>query len=325
MPRIITRPRRVIALTFGLMAICLLAPMSAVARGIPDAWFGVWAKGSCKDPELVYLVGWDKVMRLDLGGPILLPEVGAAVRTHDAITMLRSNGLMVLLPVSQMSRCDELPELAADRYGNEIANFGILYDPPRAGLPEQKTVFEAIARYRMGLTTENNEAAVELLSGALLDYSRFVDRAFEAQRASGEAPNSFARLVVAQEIGGGIPLDYDAADLTSHMRTSIAAIPCRGAELGETGGAENLESLLRSSASGVCLRVQGIDDLGDTTDFLTHLQCEGPSVADLMSACGLTLEDRDGEVVILDVAFQSNAQAAGLDWDQIVLEVGPAP
>jgi hypothetical protein len=36
---------------------------------------------------------------------------------------------------------------------------------------------------------------------------------------------------------------------------------------------------------------------------------------------GLTLLDNDGKTVIDDVAFNSAAQSAGLDWDQEVLSV----
>ncbi len=52
----------------------------------------------------------------------------------------------------------------------------------------------------------------------------------------------------------------------------------------------------------------------------------GDTGADRLAALGLDTIERDGQVVIDNVAFDSPAQKAGLDWDQTVQLVRtPAP
>jgi TRAP transporter 4TM/12TM fusion protein len=70
------------------------------------------------------------------------------------------------------------------------------------------------------------------------------------------------------------------------------------------------------------LRVAGLDQYGAPIEFVAILPIgDEPTGEERLAAAGLTLVDRDGKTIIDDVAFDSPAQAAGLDWDQEVLRV----
>lgn len=76
------------------------------------------------------------------------------------------------------------------------------------------------------------------------------------------------------------------------------------------------------------LRVAGLNEVGDPIEFSALLEVpEGDDGAARMEALGITLLEGGGEEVIIDnVAFDSPAEAAGLDWDQKILTVrAPAP
>ncbi|RMH52961.1 MAG: TRAP transporter fused permease subunit [Alphaproteobacteria bacterium] len=70
------------------------------------------------------------------------------------------------------------------------------------------------------------------------------------------------------------------------------------------------------------LRLAGVNDLGDPIEFVALLPIgEGASGEDRLAAAGVTLR-REGERTIIDnVAFGSPAAEAGLDWDQVILQV----
>ncbi len=68
------------------------------------------------------------------------------------------------------------------------------------------------------------------------------------------------------------------------------------------------------------VRVAGLDQFGAPTQFATLLPVpEGASGEERVQAMGLTLVERDGKTIIDNVAFDSEAQKAGLDWDQELL------
>ncbi len=70
------------------------------------------------------------------------------------------------------------------------------------------------------------------------------------------------------------------------------------------------------------LRVAGHDEVGAPIEFVALVDMEGPpDGAARLESAGLTLVERDGKTIIDDVAFDSAAQKAGLDWDQEVLRV----
>ncbi len=79
------------------------------------------------------------------------------------------------------------------------------------------------------------------------------------------------------------------------------------------------------------LTVAGVDDIGDPIEFVALLPVGDQATgAERLEAAGVTLLANDdgspvvndnGSVTIDDVAFDSPAQAAGLDWDQQVLSV----
>ena len=79
--------------------------------------------------------------------------------------------------------------------------------------------------------------------------------------------------------------------------------------------------------SEIRLQVDGLDAVGDPMTFVAPLVVgEGETGADRLFATGLELIDNGGEIVIDNVAFDSPAQKAGLDWDQKVTSVQvPAP
>jgi TRAP transporter 4TM/12TM fusion protein len=70
------------------------------------------------------------------------------------------------------------------------------------------------------------------------------------------------------------------------------------------------------------LRVAGVDQYGAPLEFVAVLPIgPEPTGDERLTAAGLTLVESDGKVVIDDVAFDSPAEEAGLDWDQEVLQV----
>jgi TRAP transporter 4TM/12TM fusion protein len=70
------------------------------------------------------------------------------------------------------------------------------------------------------------------------------------------------------------------------------------------------------------LRVRGVNELGDPLEFVALLRVGDEATgAERLEAAGLVLVERDGRTVIDDVAYDSPAARAGLDWDQEVLRV----
>ena len=70
------------------------------------------------------------------------------------------------------------------------------------------------------------------------------------------------------------------------------------------------------------LRVAGLDQYGAPLEFVAILPIgPEPTGEERLTAAGLTLVETDGKMMIDDVAFDSPAAEAGLDWDQEVLRV----
>jgi TRAP transporter 4TM/12TM fusion protein len=70
------------------------------------------------------------------------------------------------------------------------------------------------------------------------------------------------------------------------------------------------------------LTVNGLNAVGDPVTFTAPLTVpEGETGADRLMATGIETIDRDGSVIIDNVAFDSPAQQVGLDWDQEIVEV----
>ncbi|MEM7171218.1 MAG: TRAP transporter permease [Pseudomonadota bacterium] len=67
------------------------------------------------------------------------------------------------------------------------------------------------------------------------------------------------------------------------------------------------------------LRIDGVDDVGNPRSFVAVLPLgDGETGEDRLLNAGLTVLDQGDKVIIDDVAFDSAAQAAGLDWDQVI-------
>ena len=70
------------------------------------------------------------------------------------------------------------------------------------------------------------------------------------------------------------------------------------------------------------LRVLGVDEVGDPVRFVALLPIgPEPTGEERIAAAGLTIEQQDDKTIIQDVAFDSPAQKAGLDWDFQILRV----
>ena len=103
----------------------------------------------------------------------------------------------------------------------------------------------------------------------------------------------------------GFWMDYVSPPFEEVPPTEIAA----AAEATEPG--QNLR-----------LRIAGVDQYGDPIENVVLLEVgEGATGDEKLAAAGLTLLDQDGKVLVDDVAFDSAAQKAGLDWDQEILLV----
>ena len=70
------------------------------------------------------------------------------------------------------------------------------------------------------------------------------------------------------------------------------------------------------------LRIAGLDQFGSPIEFVAPIAMpEGASGEERIEAAGITLREDGDKILIDDVAFDSVAQKAGLDWDQEVLQV----
>ncbi|MFK7838312.1 MAG: TRAP transporter permease [Sulfitobacter sp.] len=70
------------------------------------------------------------------------------------------------------------------------------------------------------------------------------------------------------------------------------------------------------------LRVAGVNDLGDPIEFVALLTLpDGATGAEKLENAGLLFRTDGDKMIIDDVSFDSDAQKAGLDWDQEVLRV----
>ncbi|MEL6964063.1 MAG: DUF3394 domain-containing protein, partial [Pseudomonadota bacterium] len=76
------------------------------------------------------------------------------------------------------------------------------------------------------------------------------------------------------------------------------------------------------SGSELRLRVAGLDQFGSPVEFVAPVAMpEGSSGEEKLEAAGITLREDGDKILIDDVAFDSAAQKAGLDWDQEILDV----
>ena len=74
--------------------------------------------------------------------------------------------------------------------------------------------------------------------------------------------------------------------------------------------------------SDLRLRIAGLDQFGSPVEFVAPITMpEGASGEEKIEAAGITLRQDGDKVLIDDVAFDSAAQKAGLDWDQEILQV----
>lgn len=67
------------------------------------------------------------------------------------------------------------------------------------------------------------------------------------------------------------------------------------------------------------LKIQGEDDIGNPREFVALL--EVPSGAEKLTQLGLELLNQDDKLIIDGVGYDSPAQKAGLDFDQVIAEV----
>ncbi len=73
---------------------------------------------------------------------------------------------------------------------------------------------------------------------------------------------------------------------------------------------------------GLRLRISGLNEIGSPVEFVALLPVpEGETGQDRLEAAGIELLTDGDSVVIDNVAFDSPAQEAGLDWDQTILSV----
>ncbi len=70
------------------------------------------------------------------------------------------------------------------------------------------------------------------------------------------------------------------------------------------------------------IRVSGLNDVGDPIEFVALLEmADGATGEEKLANSGLALRTDGDKTIIDDAAFDSNAQKAGLDWDQEILRV----
>jgi acyl-CoA synthetase (AMP-forming)/AMP-acid ligase II len=70
------------------------------------------------------------------------------------------------------------------------------------------------------------------------------------------------------------------------------------------------------------LHVDGVNDIGDPISFVAILALpDGATGSERLENAGVEFIEMDGQLVVDNVAFNSIAQRAGLDWDQTVTGV----
>ena len=91
----------------------------------------------------------------------------------------------------------------------------------------------------------------------------------------------------------------------------------------EVASTEIAEAAAQTDAGAYLrLRVSGLNDLGDPLEFVALLPIgEGATGAEKLENAGLVFREEGNKMIIDDVAFDSAAQNAGLDWDQEILRV----
>ncbi|WP_265502270.1 TRAP transporter permease [Paracoccus beibuensis] len=91
----------------------------------------------------------------------------------------------------------------------------------------------------------------------------------------------------------------------------------------ERPGAEFVEALVDSEpGDALRLRISGLNEIGNPVEFTALLPVpEGETGEDRLAAAGIELIEDGDRVMIDNVAFDSPAQEAGLDWDQTILAV----
>jgi TRAP transporter 4TM/12TM fusion protein len=76
------------------------------------------------------------------------------------------------------------------------------------------------------------------------------------------------------------------------------------------------------SGEDLRVRVAGMNDVGDPIEFVALVSMgEGANGEEKLAGAGLTFRQDGDKMIIDDVAYDSAAQHAGLDWDQEVLRV----
>ncbi len=70
------------------------------------------------------------------------------------------------------------------------------------------------------------------------------------------------------------------------------------------------------------LRISGVNDLGDPIEFVALLPIgEGATGEEKLETAGLAFRQDGDKMIVDDVAYDSAAQSAGLDWDQEIIRV----
>jgi hypothetical protein len=85
-----------------------------------------------------------------------------------------------------------------------------------------------------------------------------------------------------------------------------------------------IQQAAESAAPGDDLRlmISGTDSVGNKREWMVLLRVgDEPTGEERLKGLGMTLKQDGDKVIIDDVAFDSKAQKAGLDWDQEIIEV----
>lgn len=91
----------------------------------------------------------------------------------------------------------------------------------------------------------------------------------------------------------------------------------------ETAPAEFATAALNTPAGeDLRVRVNGLNEVGDPISFVAIVPMGDEATGEeRIEAAGIVLAERDGKTFIDDVAYDSAAQKAGLDWDQEIVNV----
>ena len=285
----------------------------ANADQVPRAKQGVWSAHTCGDGDYTLLVGSDRVMIFNGENSGYGPVPGAAHWAVDVIIMTTQDSMRILPSLDDLKRCSSIPEGLDLTYKQEIAQFRILYSPPSFD-GEQSEIVGGVSLFRLGLKDDDRLVAQRRFKSARIRINTVA-----------EARGPLAKMIWWGDSNPqGITIEGEGEiTLLDRLYFLEQGALCEDSKMRDVKRNWEVGELLSIMEGKFCIKFEGVNNLGDILVATVSVDCSSISGAE--SFCGITLGSPEQDAIIDDVAFDSAAQKAGLDWDQKILAIGPLP